>query len=471
MRMQRCITALLVTAALCVSLPACSGPGQSAGPADSGKTLTLCTESLYNDTAKRLAEYYEDVVQKDKPKGEKLHIAVEVLPEAGEEQEPAFKRMRTELMAGKGPDMFLLSTPRPNRSQQEASLSLFPDINKIMRNGVLADMSAYTKADASFAECAPAIMQAGQLDGKQLVLPLAFGFHMYGVEKQALAQSGMQLADFNKPAKAYYQSLLQAKGSSSLVQQLDRRLYPGLYPFYSQMIDYEKQKPFPTQAQLEQEIAEEKAYRLQRGSNEPGGDAQGEAAEQPPLTVKLTSNKLNAASDLIRGGQAGLEYAMAPCLTEDGKPLGLVSLYAAVRGNCSDPQAAYSFLRLFLSKEVQSGKGYAQQEGTNANGEAYSSRYGGQFPLDDLPVNTKGLDAMDMEEESNRDNPQVLANIKAYRALIKQVQAGHARLLSQADLALDFTAILTVTQDAKKEMSPQQAAKALYSKLQAQAGD
>jgi ABC-type glycerol-3-phosphate transport system substrate-binding protein len=86
------------------------------------------------------------------------------------------QKMRTELMSGKGPDFFVLRSPGRDFE------GFFPDVEKAMRSGLFCDLrTLYTDPFSGTvyideSRDPAAMFTAGQVDGKQFTMPLAFGF-------------------------------------------------------------------------------------------------------------------------------------------------------------------------------------------------------------------------------------------------------------------------------------------------------
>ncbi|MDR0812581.1 MAG: hypothetical protein LBO63_01035 [Oscillospiraceae bacterium] len=86
------------------------------------------------------------------------------------------QKMRIELMSGSGADLFILNSPSRDFE------GVFPDVEKFMRSGLFCDLrelytdpySGTVYVDESLDPAA--MLVAGQIDGKQLTLPLNYNF-------------------------------------------------------------------------------------------------------------------------------------------------------------------------------------------------------------------------------------------------------------------------------------------------------
>ena len=109
------------------------------------------------------------------------------------------KRLRTELMTGKGADIYIISEYKRNNgiSMDEETL-LLPDANKTLDSGVFKDVSKYTEDDESFQKCFAPVMEAGALNGKQYIVPFSFDTRLLRSINESNAGS-ITLEDCRKP--------------------------------------------------------------------------------------------------------------------------------------------------------------------------------------------------------------------------------------------------------------------------------
>jgi hypothetical protein len=164
-----CIAALW---ALIFSLSACAAPEPPVAETDK---LVVCADTisafLYNmGRPGQWTVFYDE-------KYENVEIEMIELPDPMTEPalyETVKRRIQTQLMSGKGPDLFILNAP--DRELE----GFFPDVEKAMRSGLFCDLrelytdpfsgTVYIDEDRD-----PAVVfTAGQIDGRQLTLPLWF---------------------------------------------------------------------------------------------------------------------------------------------------------------------------------------------------------------------------------------------------------------------------------------------------------
>ena len=121
-----------------------------------------------------ISELQEDFYQEAVAAYCRLHpeteVEIEVVPwidntpiEKTEKDSKAIKDMQVQIMAGKGPDVFLL----------DESNELLPDMVKNSYNGVFLDLNTVMDNLKSL-PLNQVVRKAGELDGKQYFLPLGY---------------------------------------------------------------------------------------------------------------------------------------------------------------------------------------------------------------------------------------------------------------------------------------------------------
>lgn len=114
----------------------------------------------------------EDFVEIAAGLGGPSDVIIEVLPDLDETRETALERIRTEIMAGNGPDLFVV---RCNRGENSRDL-LFPIPEKAMANGLFLPLDDYIE-NAQFMEWekhTQVIMEAGRDAYGQQMIPMVY---------------------------------------------------------------------------------------------------------------------------------------------------------------------------------------------------------------------------------------------------------------------------------------------------------
>lgn len=281
-------------------------------------------------------------------------IKISYGPENGEETDVWLEQIRTQIMAGEGPDLFLL--PGENITSE------FPiqDVNQFMRAGLCLDLTEYYNNDEELSKYAfsSAVMDAGVVDGTRYVLPLWFNFPVIYADVHQLEAHKLTIEDLQK-------------GMSSLVN-LSQTLESGaigsaygdwFFNLYwmnglSQLIDYEGQEVVLEKAELVEYLENYRALTTYGVSISSG---------TPTLSSYIGNDSfwtkdgqyifLGTLSNLVENSRIakaeGIELAAIPMRASDGSLISNVSFYGAIGANTQYPDLAYEFLRQLLLEEIQ----------------------------------------------------------------------------------------------------------------------
>ena len=169
-------------------------------------------EFHYKEWLKPLNEQIKIVARQFDRAHENVKVVIEQLPKDKEAREIMLERLRTEIMAGKGPDVFILPAARTNmdinaptalggvpRGSENYEM-LFPDVELSMHNGLFADISAYYDADTELGKesFVNAVMDAGVLSDARYVLPLRYNIPLIYVNVDRVTEAGVSMDIFDQ---------------------------------------------------------------------------------------------------------------------------------------------------------------------------------------------------------------------------------------------------------------------------------
>ena len=113
------------------------------------KELEVLIEPQFRDQVKEAAKYMKEQTPQ-------VSITIWELPadgDDGEERELEIERLRTQIMAGKGPDVYLINSASDGATQMEAPL--FSNPYKTMQSGALASLDRYMESDSYWDDSCP----------------------------------------------------------------------------------------------------------------------------------------------------------------------------------------------------------------------------------------------------------------------------------------------------------------------------
>lgn len=303
-------------------------------------------------------EFYTMAITKYVQLHPETEIDVEVIPhmdnaptEENEKIKKEMKDMQVQIMAGKGPDVFLLD---------EKNIIL-PDMVKSSYSGVFLDLNTVIEglADVSLNQT---VLKAGEVDGKQYFLPLGYMLPGIAVTKEMLGEW--------KPSSDQPDNFLKEVSSHTGVKGFPAEFYiteyiPGL--FGTPIFDYEE-KTITFSKEL-QNLTELLADRQELSFDE--------AAELPNVMIMGHSVESSLTELMKRSFASGTDVKFLPFPNGEKGVNAQVNVFAAVRANSDYASQAGDFLGFLLSDEVQGSTGW--------------EKFGDGRKFTAIPVNTNAV--------------------------------------------------------------------------------
>lgn len=379
-------------AVLAVMLLVCGCSGQRENPEEGeGETLWVVTERSNSDGMNYQAEM---IAQRMEEKYEDLTIELEILP-TGEERENRLKQLHTQIMAGGGPDVYLLPTGSvltvdlPAKNTKIKVDPLFPDVQQTMHTGLFQDIASYYDADEDLGTGAlkTEIMDAGCIGEQRYVLPMRYDMDLLMTDAENWTASGLDPALTGAGIDVLTEAVLtqDATGLGAYALQLPDDL--GILP---ETFDYEKGELLLTAQEiadymrlyqrwnavhtpLVQSINETEAEKIIQANPDMVGTY--EFYGYPTVSISsfnsvtsyisdkfhwglygfplYTETMENLLDSALMGKRLGRDMRVYPLRSTDGQASATVTYYGAVGGGCAVPELAYEFLRQFLTEEFQ----------------------------------------------------------------------------------------------------------------------
>ena len=297
------------------------------------ETITICTEERMKLIVEDVMKYFNDT--RETP----VDFQVTYIPENENERAGVCKRLRTELMTGKGADIYILAEYQRNGglfSVDEETL-LLPDANKTLYSGVFKDISEYTTDDESFQKCFAPVMEAGAVDGRQYIVPFSFDTRLLKSIKELNAGS-ITLEDCRKPLT---QLLKEEK-----LQEMNPYDFLDVGTWIGNSFDYQKGEIY---------FSEEDVIHVLEYATADGGYYDPDFI--PEYWAALGQYESLHSFDSYLEELQETEYGYLPMVTLDGRPAARILSYGAVGRTCKNPELAYDFLRIFWQDEFVSRDG------------------------------------------------------------------------------------------------------------------
>ncbi len=326
-RFRYYLTGIIVLIILC-STGACKSNNKT-----KTETISICTEERMKLIVEDVMKYFNDT--RETP----VDFQVTYIPENENERAGVCKRLRTELMTGKGADIYILAEYQRNGglfSVDEDTL-LLPDANKTLYSGVFKDISEYTTDDESFQKCFAPVMEAGAVDGRQYIVPFSFDTRLLKSIKELNAGS-ITLEDCRKPLT---QLLKEEK-----LQEMNPYDFLDVGTWIGNSFDYQKGEIY---------FSEEDVIHVLEYATADGGYYDPDFI--PEYWAALGQYESLHSFDSYLEELQETEYGYLPMVTLDGRPAARILSYGAVGRTCKNPELAYDFLRIFWQDEFVSRDG------------------------------------------------------------------------------------------------------------------
>ena len=335
---------LLAAAVLLAAVPACQDSGNSGPVGDTAETsVVLCIESQYRQYFKELIDYLSAT-------GNETTYELLVLPTAAEKRETELTRLRAEIMAGGGPDAFILDTTLPgtvgDSSEEDPPEKLFPNVEASMYSQIFLNVEDMVQSSEviELESCNQTVMDVGVTDQGRFLLPLTYTFYTNIVESSSLRDPAFTFSSIDELLASDETALQQVFASHTLLMP------PAIL---GKLADYEAQTLLVTPETLLAAVE----------------SANSRAAVRDSSAAASGSSGYINGSLLERIRYTDTAYSFFPVPDQRGGVTAGVSLYAAINRNTQHPQEAFDFIELLYSDEVITATGW------EVNGRYYGSTY------------------------------------------------------------------------------------------------
>ena len=361
--MKKLLSLFVCVLVLFTSLLACAAKWeeQETGPVTLN-VVTEATEGPYGWDGRAFTGALYTVIGNFRVNHPDIKVDVEILPTDQNKRKIRLQKLRTDLMAGGGPDVFLLPSGSVIDTEKDVLQDpLFSDVAMAMKNLYFADLSEYYDADEDLKkeELQQDVMNAGVLDGARYVLPMGFHMPVICYNPANLEQAGLTEEELRAPLGEFLSAALE---SGNVRTQSSATVHPNsMLSLFQPLFDYETERLL-----LDRETVDA-ICRQRKQLSAASVDFQPLQGYTTGLSFYLTGfnfslekvdsyfiGNLYSAPELLGLGQVtGVDVKVTPLRAVTGEVAAEVTYYGAVNANCAHPEAAYKFLRGFLSAEVQ----------------------------------------------------------------------------------------------------------------------
>lgn len=297
---------------------------------------------------------------------EDVKIILEELPLDSKSRDIMIQQIRSEIMAGKGPDIILMPNAYSDRSVLSARTPLINDVAQAMNNGIFLDISEYYDADTTLEteKLLQTVMNAGVVRDARYVLPLRYDIPVIYVDKQGFAETGLNKSILEQNVLDLMKSVVNIKNNTTASNFRMHWMQPQFtMNFFPNLFDYDTGEVALSQAELETFFNTYQEYwvRLLRSFSN------GSLSYRPIFYQYLSNGEywtdtgnflfigsLQQAMETVAiANTRNIELEMYPIRSTDGSVIADVTFYGAITAGCKYPNLAYEFIRDFLTEDFQ----------------------------------------------------------------------------------------------------------------------
>lgn len=328
---------IMMVVSLGISIFICAGcEGKKTTEVKENKdTLKICVESYFEQDMKLLIDAWEYF-----NKGLKAELVV--IPGNRDEAEIKVSEIRTEILAGEGPDVFLIYNRDPLIWLAEPTPSLFPNPEKAMHTGVFLPLDSYMENARYYnpEHYNQIIMEAGKTEEGQCLLPLTYEYRVSYLEEHQDNPIQMPLPS--------WESLVS--GEAGIPSTMLRFVNYSFFDLLGEYADYENKKMLISEEELYEYVREAIDY--------------GKLAENGPEAEGMVWAEETCAADVLKQPsdfmQNSNSFLALP--NRNGGINANISSYVGINKNTTKPSQAFSFLDLLLSDEIMTYSGFWVEE-------------------------------------------------------------------------------------------------------------
>lgn len=312
-----------------------SGCSQEEKEKEEEEKLVICTNDANSAAMDSLVEGWQAV------EGGSAAEIIKI-PADGEAAETKLSELRTEIMAGEGPDVFVMDCTKPE--MEESSSGLFSDLKKAMEAGRFLPLDSYIE-NAKYIDTSgwnQTVLEAGKTEEGQVVLPLYYRFPGYIFNSADVPEE--QIPDF-------WEELMTSE-NSVLENALRGNMFLYFTYSFAELADYRTEKLTFSEEELKKDLAE---YLSFEDKTDTLNDVQG--FSEPIASGWVNGEFLSNTVGTLDGEQT---YVTIP--NREGGATAMVTMFAAVNKNTKKAEEAFSFLDFMLSDEVTSRRGFTKEE-------------------------------------------------------------------------------------------------------------
>lgn len=249
-----------------------------------------------------------------------LEVEIINIPSDETSAEVKVTELRTEIMSGEGPDVFVFANSLPTVWKEERrDVMLFPNPEKAMYSDLFLPMDSYLEESEYIHTVSgnPVVLQAGQTEEGQMLLPIIYDYYACIFPEEE-----------SDPTSPFPESWEEIVSSEFMMKALRSQNYQGFMAYLGQLADYQKEELLISEEMMQSQWKE----MLSRQSR------------WRDVAFERVSVSYFLIGQLADGKQNHVFY---PVPNVDGGVTAGISVYAGINRNTQIADEAFSFLETF----------------------------------------------------------------------------------------------------------------------------
>lgn len=292
------------------------------------KPLTICVDAVNKNAMQQLVDTWKELND-----GKDAELIV--IPSDLADAEAKITELRTEIMSGKGPDVFLVQGQNPVWVEQKPVL--FSDPEKMMHRKIFLPLDSYLE-HAQYLHTdsvQQAVWEAGRIGEEQFLLPIRYNYYAYAFRTADLSP------DMEIP-KSWEE--LFASQDELVIRTVASKLQFQYYDIFGKIADYETNTLLFSEEELLTRTEEATAYFSK------GWEIEGSAEEVAGEFISTMAMSLKADKEK--------EHTIFGLPNMEGGITANIAVFAGINQNTDQPENAFSILDLLFRDEIVSGNGF-----------------------------------------------------------------------------------------------------------------
>lgn len=284
---------------------------------------------------------------------------IEYIPAVGAERSTALDRIRTEIMSGKGPDVFIVGCPGAN-SKSMPSESLFNMPEKSMELGLFLPLDEYIE-NAQYAEWdkfTKSVMDAGKNEEGQQLIPLT-----YTLPSALYRKSDFEYTpDYDMTweemlaSEELYDAAVRLGDCFSNIDYVEAGYMTRIDNILGELADYEQEELAFTEETLLKHVSEMiELSHITVKENRDEREYRTESSLGIGFNVVYGSGvaNYNSSSEQMKGLTYEDELTIVPLYSDKGGCTAIVKAFAAVNRNTKRAQDAFNVIDCLMMTNKQ----------------------------------------------------------------------------------------------------------------------